>query len=105
MIDDEAAEPPARSIDLRGGSPQASDTLAALAALVVRHAHQVGLEPQLLELVTIRVSQLNGCAYCMQRHSRAPLAAGERLGRLAMLPGLARDRRFQQSGACRSGSG
>lgn len=36
-----------------------------------------GLEPTLLELVRVRASQLNGCAYCIDLHSRDALAAGE----------------------------
>src|SRR5512142_1477720 len=36
-----------------------------------------GLEAPLLELVRIRVSQINGCAYCLDMHSRDARAAGE----------------------------
>jgi len=41
-----------------------------------------GLEPELLELVRIRASQLNGCAYCLAMHSRDARARGERQTRL-----------------------
>ncbi len=36
-----------------------------------------GLEPSLLELVKIRASQLNGCAYCIDMHTKDARAQGE----------------------------
>ncbi len=36
-----------------------------------------GLEPKLLELVKIRASQLNGCAYCIDMHTKGARARGE----------------------------
>jgi AhpD family alkylhydroperoxidase len=36
-----------------------------------------GLEPTLLELVKIRASQLNGCAYCIDMHTKDARAGGE----------------------------
>ena len=36
-----------------------------------------GLEPKLLELVKLRASQINGCAYCLDMHSKDARAAGE----------------------------
>lgn len=36
-----------------------------------------GLEPSLLELVKIRASQMNGCAYCIDLHTQDARAAGE----------------------------
>ena len=42
------------------------------------HVHQSGLEPALLELVKMRASQINGCAYCLDMHSKdARRTAGE----------------------------
>jgi AhpD family alkylhydroperoxidase len=46
---------------------------------------QAGLDPLLAELVRIRVSQLNGCAFCLGMHTRDALAAGETTDRLAVL--------------------
>jgi AhpD family alkylhydroperoxidase len=45
----------------------------------------IDLDPRLRELVRIRVSQLNGCAYCLDQHVRDALAAGEGERRLATL--------------------
>ena len=44
-----------------------------------------GLEPSLLELVRLRASQLNGCAYCIDMHTKDARAAGESEQRLYAL--------------------
>ncbi|RNL60873.1 carboxymuconolactone decarboxylase family protein [Nocardioides marmoriginsengisoli] len=44
-----------------------------------------GVAPLLVELVKIRVSQLNGCGFCLRMHSRDALALGETADRLAVL--------------------
>ena len=44
-----------------------------------------GVEPSLAELVKIRASQLNHCAFCLHMHSREALAQGESEVRLTML--------------------
>jgi AhpD family alkylhydroperoxidase len=44
-----------------------------------------GLEKQLLELLDFRVSQINGCAYCLDMHSKDLRAAGETEQRLYLL--------------------
>ncbi|HUH89545.1 MAG TPA: carboxymuconolactone decarboxylase family protein [Lysobacter sp.] len=46
-----------------------------------------GLDPALLELVRIRVSQIHGCAFCLDMHSREARAAGETEQRLHVLAG------------------
>ncbi|MGH7937963.1 MAG: carboxymuconolactone decarboxylase family protein, partial [Bryobacteraceae bacterium] len=48
----------------------------------VRHS---GLEPTLLELVKIRASQINGCAFCLDMHTKDARAAGESEQRLSTL--------------------
>ena len=53
----------------------APDAYAALVALD-RTAHDVPLPRALLELVKRRASQLNGCAYCLDMHSKVALALG-----------------------------
>lgn len=44
-----------------------------------------GLDPRLYELVKIRASQLNGCAYCLDMHNRDARAEGEDQRRLDVL--------------------
>ncbi|WP_267226207.1 carboxymuconolactone decarboxylase family protein [Dyella silvae] len=48
---------------------------------------QSSLEKPLIELVRLRASQINGCAYCMDMHSKDARDAGEDARRLATLPG------------------
>lgn len=45
-----------------------------------------GLEPSLRELVKLRASQINGCAYCVDMHSLDARALGETEQRLYALP-------------------
>ncbi|MEX0427191.1 carboxymuconolactone decarboxylase family protein [Nocardioides sp. DS6] len=44
-----------------------------------------GLDPLLVELVKIRASQLNGCAFCLRMHTRDALEKGETADRLALV--------------------
>lgn len=46
-----------------------------------------GLEHSLRELVKTRASQINGCAFCLEMHTREAVAAGEDPVRLNVLPG------------------
>ncbi|MFD7444775.1 carboxymuconolactone decarboxylase family protein [Streptomyces sp. NPDC059909] len=48
-------------------------------------AARQGLDPVLLELVKIRASQLNHCAFCLDMHSKDALAAGESVERIIQL--------------------
>src|ERR671922_2566006 len=44
-----------------------------------------GLEHSLLELVKMRASQINGCAYCLDMHSKDMRASGETEQRIYLL--------------------
>jgi AhpD family alkylhydroperoxidase len=59
--------------------------IQALLALT-KHAHASGLEESLLELVQVRASYLNGCAYCIDMHTKDARAAGESEQRLYAVP-------------------
>ncbi|MGW5645720.1 carboxymuconolactone decarboxylase family protein [Saccharopolyspora sp. NPDC003752] len=48
-------------------------------------AAREGLDPALVELVQIRASQLNGCAYCLHMHTTDARKAGESEERLHMV--------------------
>jgi AhpD family alkylhydroperoxidase len=48
-------------------------------------AVQAGIDPTLHELVKIRASQLNHCAFCLDMHSKDALAAGESVERIIQL--------------------
>ena len=67
--------------DYKKAAPEVFRAMAQLEAAV----RQTGLEPSLLELVKMRASQINGCAYCLDMHSKDALAAGETAQRLFLL--------------------
>ncbi len=46
---------------------------------------EAGLEKSLIELINIRASQINGCAFCLNMHVRDARAAGEKDERLALV--------------------
>jgi AhpD family alkylhydroperoxidase len=49
----------------------------------VEHAvHKSGLDPKLLHLIKMRASQINGCAFCLDMHSKDARLAGETEQRL-----------------------
>jgi AhpD family alkylhydroperoxidase len=60
-------------------------TLQPLFALG-KQLHEGTLEPKLRHLVLMRVSQINGCAYCLDMHSKDARVAGETEQRLYVLP-------------------
>ena len=61
--------------------PAAAQALLHVQAFV----NKSGLEPKLLELVKLRASQINGCAYCIDMHTKDARAAGETEQRLYLL--------------------
>lgn len=50
-----------------------------------QHVQRSTLEPLLTELVRLRVSQINGCAFCMDRHAADARKLGELERRLTLL--------------------
>ncbi len=62
------------------------DPKATKAVLAMeKYVRSSGLEESLYELIKIRASQLNGCAYCLDMHTRDALAAGEDQRRINIL--------------------
>jgi AhpD family alkylhydroperoxidase len=59
----------------------AAEPLKAMNDLA-NYLRSASIEPKLLNLVKLRASQINGCAYCIDMHSKDLLAAGESLDRL-----------------------
>ncbi|HTV38905.1 MAG TPA: carboxymuconolactone decarboxylase family protein [Xanthobacteraceae bacterium] len=68
-------------MDFRKASPEGAKAISELHAFV----HRCGLEHTLLELVKLRASQLNGCAHCIDMHTKELRAAGESEQRLYLL--------------------
>ena len=67
-----------------GYSEQAEGAYKAMLGLE-QYLHQSSIEPNLLHLLKFRVSQINGCAYCLDMHSKDLRAGGETEQRLYML--------------------
>ncbi|MGK3208959.1 carboxymuconolactone decarboxylase family protein [Amycolatopsis sp. MEPSY49] len=70
-----------------GHAPELYQAMANLQAAVNKAGANAGLDPKLLELVKTRASQINGCAYCLDMHSRDALELGESPRRLFVLDG------------------
>ncbi len=68
-------------LDFLHARPEAVKPLMAAEQWIAR----CGLERGLLELVRLRASQINGCAYCVDLHATDARAAGESERRLAAL--------------------
>lgn len=65
-------------IDYGRMAPEAREAMWA----VEKYARQSGLEHSLLELVKVRASQINGCAYCVDMHTKDARSMGETEQRL-----------------------
>lgn len=63
-------------------------TPAGMKALGSVHGYisQSGLPKALVDLVFLRVSQINGCAYCIDMHSRDLLKEGLKIEKLVLVP-------------------
>lgn len=72
-------------VNLGKTHPSAYQGVLALSKDVDEAATAAGLDPKLIELVKIRVSQLNGCAFCLRMHTRDSIAHGETTDRLAVV--------------------
>ena len=68
----------ARRLDYTAASPEGFRAMLRLE----QHVRSSGLESRLLHLVKLRASQINGCAYCIDMHSKDALAEGESEQRL-----------------------
>ena len=68
-------------LDIHSVDPKAHQAVFALE----RYVRESGLDPRLYELVKIRASQLNGCAFCLDMHLHDARAAGEDQRRLDVL--------------------
>ena len=65
--------------------PALYDAQRQVADAVAAAVEQAGLDEGLVELVQIRASQLNGCAFCLRMHYQDAVKAGESIERLAVV--------------------
>lgn len=70
-----------RRIDYTNAAPGVLQAMLGLQ----RYTQESGIEHPLLELVKLRASQINGCAYCLDMHSKDARAAGETEQRIYVL--------------------
>ena len=63
-----------------------SRAMAHLDRAAIKELDNVDFDPKLRELVRIRASQLNGCAYCVDMHTKDARAIGETEQRIYALP-------------------
>jgi AhpD family alkylhydroperoxidase len=70
-------------LDYAAAAPEAYRAMLSLTEAVKRS----GLEARLVELVFLRCSQINGCAFCLDMHGAALRKAGESPARLDMVAG------------------
>jgi AhpD family alkylhydroperoxidase len=75
-----------RMLDIDTHAAGFSRALGHLDNAATKELDRVDFDPQLRELVRIRASQLNGCAYCIDMHSKDARAIGETEQRLYALP-------------------
>jgi AhpD family alkylhydroperoxidase len=67
-------------------APAYSRAMSSLDAAATKELDRVDFDPRLRELVRIRASQLNGCAYCVDMHTKDARAVGETEQRIYALP-------------------
>ncbi|MET9882196.1 carboxymuconolactone decarboxylase family protein [Streptomyces sp. NPDC006430] len=71
---------------------QVPEVYKAIVALEI--ASKKGMDPLLVELVKIRASQLNHCAFCLDMHTKDAIAAGESVERIVQLSAWEESRHF-----------
>jgi AhpD family alkylhydroperoxidase len=73
-------------LDIDAVAPRFSRAMASLDAAASAELDRAGVDAALRELVRIRASQVNGCAYCVSLHTNDARAAGVIEARLTALP-------------------
>ena len=69
-------------LDVDAAVPAFSKAMAHLDTTATRELDRVGFPAGLRELVRLRASQINGCAYCVDTHSADAASAGESAQRI-----------------------
>lgn len=74
-----------REVNLGKVHPEVYQSMIEFNQQAERAFEASGLDPLIGELVKIRVSQLNGCAFCLRMHQRDAIKLGETMDRLAVI--------------------
>jgi AhpD family alkylhydroperoxidase len=69
-------------LDVEGAVPAFGKAMAHLDTTATKELDRVGIPPGLRDLLRLRASQLNGCTYCVDMHSKDAAANGETLQRI-----------------------
>jgi AhpD family alkylhydroperoxidase len=72
--------------DFDAVAPAFAQAMAHLDRAATKELDKAGIEPRLRELIRVRASQLNGCSYCVDMHSKDARAIGETEQRIYALP-------------------
>ena len=73
-------------LDVDAAAPTFSKAMSHLDKAAIKELDRVDFDPKLRELVRLRASQLNGCAYCIDMHTKDARAIGETEQRIYALP-------------------
>ncbi len=71
-----------KRVDYAKASPEGYKAFGGVSMALQRSS----LPKQLIDLVYLRVSQINGCAYCIDKHSRDLLGSGLSVDKLVLVP-------------------
>jgi AhpD family alkylhydroperoxidase len=89
MTTDQAASAIPVRLDVEAQAAGFYRAVVHLDQAATKELDKAGIDPLLRELVRIRASQLNGCAFCIDMHTKDARAAGETEQRLYALPAWA----------------
>jgi AhpD family alkylhydroperoxidase len=73
-------------LDFEAHAPLVNRALSELDRAVTEQLDEADIDHRMRELVRVRASQLNGCAYCIDMHTKDARAVGETEQRLFALP-------------------
>lgn len=76
----------ARRVYIDKQHPAIHRAMLEVSTEIRKAAAAAGVERTLIELVNLRVSQINACGFCLDLHARLSVEAGESGQRLAVLP-------------------
>ncbi|WOC13994.1 carboxymuconolactone decarboxylase family protein [Gordonia sp. MP11Mi] len=77
---------PTRRVKLDKQNPEIYKQFVTTSVAVAAAASAAGLDRQVIELVNLRCSQINGCAFCLSLHHEDAIKAGVTEQQIAVLP-------------------
>jgi AhpD family alkylhydroperoxidase len=86
MTTDQASYSIPVRLDVDARAADFTRAMGHLDRAATKELDRAGIDPLLRELIRIRASQLNGCAYCIDMHTKDARAAGETEQRIYALP-------------------